>query len=36
MDALYWLCENFHEDTFEGFEKLGVELRYYEKETNAE
>lgn len=33
MDALYWLCENFYVDTFEGFEKLGVELRYYQKET---
>jgi hypothetical protein len=36
MDALFWLCENFHQDTFEGFEKLGVELRYYEKETDVE
>ena len=30
MDALYWLTENFIDDTFEAFEKMGVELRYVE------
>lgn len=33
MDALYWLCVNFFYDTFESFDKLGVELRYYNKDV---
>ena len=36
MDALYWLCANFFDDTFESFEKLGVELRYFEKDIAEE
>lgn len=31
MFGLYWLIENFYFDTFEGFEKLGVELRYEQR-----
>ena len=33
MDALYWLCENFYNESFAEFNKFGVELRYFEKEN---
>lgn len=29
MNAVYWLCANFRNDSFEAFQKLGVELRYF-------